>query len=504
MLTPETLIPVEEQQIASRKQIEDNRFVGQSFSADALREIQLSTQVRLDGWKNVLSGMGTYADKRTHTHFESSSAELLFDKRTLVDMYAFDGLIQKIVDTFPDDMTRQWLNIPDDKRESPKAEGVIEKELKRLGAANAFNTALKWARLFGGSLIFVAAQDGGTIEAPLNIKKIKSIESLKVFDLGEIDTNNSEINDDIYSPNYGKIERFLIRPQMGYKLMDSFSIHHSRCIVFHGTQVPSSLMVKFGSMEIHYWGNSVVPPVWTYVRDLVSAMGATSQILSEFVIGKYKLSDLDTILAAGNEKLLQVRMQAIEMTKSILHAVLLGTDEDYTRDSTTLSGIPDALDRFMMFLSSVTSIPVTRLFGRSAAGLNATGENDLKNYYDAVKAKQENELSPLVSKLIEMICSVQKISPTPPFKWNPLIQLSEAEISENNRKTAEAYRTTANGDQLYVESGVIDPEYIRQLRFPDAEDLGFGGPTEINIPEEEPESEIEEESVEEPEPEKVE
>lgn len=54
-------------------------------------------------------------------------------------------------------------------------------------------------------------------------------------------------------------------------------------------------------------------------------------------------------------------------------------------------------------LSGASRIPVTKLFGRSPAGMNATGESDLKNYYDYVDSLRESKLRPILERLLPVI-----------------------------------------------------------------------------------------------------
>lgn len=54
-------------------------------------------------------------------------------------------------------------------------------------------------------------------------------------------------------------------------------------------------------------------------------------------------------------------------------------------------------------LSGASRIPVTKLFGRSPAGMNATGESDLRNYYDYVDTLREAKLRPILEKLLPVL-----------------------------------------------------------------------------------------------------
>jgi hypothetical protein len=101
--------------------------------------------------------------------------------------------------------------------------------------------------------------------------------------------------------------------------------------------------------------------------------------------------------------------------------------------------------------------------------MNATGENDLKNYYDSVRTKQ-NAWTPFVQKLVDIVAAVENVNVPVFFKWNPLFQLSEKDQIEVERIEAECYRTKADADERYMRSGVLLPEDAYALRF--KEELG--------------------------------
>ena len=57
----------------------------------------------------------------------------------------------------------------------------------------------------------------------------------------------------------------------------------------------------------------------------------------------------------------------------------------------------------MMDMAGAAEIPATRLFGRSPQGMNATGESDLRNYYDMIAQMQERLLRPALEKLVPVM-----------------------------------------------------------------------------------------------------
>lgn len=93
-------------------------------------------------------------------------------------------------------------------------------------------------------------------------------------------------------------------------------------------------------------------------------------------------------------------------------------------------------------LSGASRIPVTKLFGRAPAGLNATGESDLRNYYDYVDTLRENTLRPILERVLPVVCmSAWGVVPEdldivfPPL-WTP----SAKEVAEIAEKKAVAIR----------------------------------------------------------------
>jgi uncharacterized protein len=431
----------------------------------------------LDGWSSLQKGIGTSRDSRTTANHV---ADALIPKETLVGLYANDGIVRRIVDIVPDDMIRPWGFVENDPTDEHD-EGLLSYEMQRLEAPAAFNMAKKWARLTGGALIYIGAMGAGRPDAPLKIDRIKSIEFLKVFDLSDILTYDSIFDDDPGSPTFGKIIIYKVRVRSGTNSVEKY-IHASRCIAIPGMQLPTAAIIGY-PMENRTWGIPILQYMWADIRDFRLAFANTSGILQEFVIGKYKFSDLDEILAAGNEKKLQARISGIEMSKSLINAVMLGTDEDYQRDSASVAGLSDLLDRFMMLVSSVSGIPVTRLFGRSASGLNATGEGDQKQYYDNISAEQ-NALSPQIQRFIDMLVSWKGLDESGDYswKWNTMFQLTSEQQANEDRIRAETSRTLADADQRMILEGVLTAEEVYSLRFEPL--LGPKDFSEVELPEE--------------------
>jgi hypothetical protein len=109
---------------------------------------------------------------------------------------------------------------------------------------------------------------------------------------------------------------------------------------------------------------------------------------------------------ADVQKELYSTLLAQNQLMSNMGMLVTGKEEDVTSLQYTFSGLSDVYEQFMMDLAGAAEMPVTKLFGRSPAGLNATGESDMQNYYDSIEEKQEAYLSPILDKLLPvMACS---------------------------------------------------------------------------------------------------
>jgi len=401
-----------------------------------------------DAWANTIAGLSGTGDKFRNGNTVFEEYPWLEDEE-LTNIWMGEGLGKRIVSSVADDMTRNWFDIEGDEN------GKIQDELTRLEAKNKINQAVKWARLYRGSIILLGFKDGLDLEHPRGATT-KQIDWMKVYPASRVPVTTTDIVSDPKSPYFEDVEVYKI-----YTLSGSIiRAHASRCLVFKGDPVPESS----GNIEFkyRYWGMSALQPAWERLSRFAAVEQGISNLLMEFVIGVFKLSGLAEMLAEDGDgsKKVYTRMEIINASKSLINSVLLGEDEEFSRNTANVGGMADLWDRMMMMLSAVTEIPVTRLFGRSPAGQNSTGESDLRNYYDSVKAKQETWLNPPVQDLINWINGYLKQTSTPAVKWKSVWELTETEKLANQKTQAET-------DKMYYDMGVLSEQEIRQHRFVD-------------------------------------
>jgi hypothetical protein len=225
---------------------------------------------------------------------------------------------------------------------------------------------------------------------------------------------------------------------------------------------------------------SSLQSIYESIRDLGAVNQTTLNILMEFIISRVRIKDLKKILSMeGGEAAVAKRLQVMNASKSVINAVVMDSEDEMARDYSTVAGLPELIDRFMLNLSGATGIPVTRLFGRSPAGLNATGENDLRNYYDLVEATQRNRLAPALRRLIDLVCAWKGVKKVPEFTFNSLYQLSEEEKSKIGKTDMETRQIEATMNNTYVQMGALDADEVRH------DTLGLTGAVKMPEPTEE-------------------
>ena len=92
-----------------------------------------------------------------------------------------------------------------------------------------------------------------------------------------------------------------------------------------------------------------------------------------------------------------------------------------------------------MNVAGASRTPVTKLFGRSPAGMNATGESDLNNYYDYIDSLRESQLRPIIDDLLKVIFkSATGNVPEFDFDFPSLHQDTEVEKSDIKQKLVQS------------------------------------------------------------------
>lgn len=419
-----------------------------------------------DGWANVMTGMGGPMDKRMYNFF--ADYPIITDPE-LERMYFGDGVGARIVDVVADDMTREWIKLEaeseDDTTENDALD-VVGDVLQDIDAQTVFNAAVKWQRLYGGCAIVMGVLDGQTLDQPLNAARITGFDYLRVIDRSDIDLFQSVYQNDPSKPGFGQPLLLYMYFQVGVVRYPKL-VHISRVCLLKGKTVPTGATPTTTLVQ-RFWGLSVFNGLYDVLADYNSNMAAAVSALQEFSIGKFKMSGLADMMAEGNESIVQTRMQLISTMKSVIHGVMLDAEnEDYTRDTMTLTGLSDVIDRTALRVCAAAGIPYTRLWGDSPSGMSTDDESGRKTYYDMIRSKQHTELMPALKKLLMVIQAWKKTDTDIRIEFNPLYSLTEVEQStvDMNKQTADTGK--ASMYSTYITDGVLTPPQVYALEWAD-------------------------------------
>ena len=438
---------------------------------------QLKKGIRLDSWSNLLSKVGVVGrDKRVSSTVDEPQ---VFKVRHEMDaLYHGNDLARKIIDFPAQEMVREWVRIRTTTM-APKEATTFSRDvldsMETLDLQDKLGEAIAWARLYGGSCVFLGVDGGGAVHQPLNLEKARSLKFITVFDRHDIRVSSRY--DDPLEANYGKPRTYEIisvinaadsrgfQPRNNQAKNLGKHIHESRMLEFEG--VRTSLYRKRTMND--GWADSVFVSLISTLRGHDAVWQSTELLMQDFAQAVIKIQGLADAMATHGEEAVMARMELMDLSRGILRAIVLDAEkEDFERKPTPMTGLPEILDAWMHRLSAGTGIPVTLLYGRSPAGQNATGDSDFRIFYDKIEAEQKRYLRPQLEKFLTVLLNVDD-GPTggvEPESWEldflPLWRLNELEESERRKNVADT-------DAIYIQEGVLTPTDVTRARFTGAD-----------------------------------
>lgn len=401
------------------------------------------TELINDGpYENVFLNVGTKGDR---TVFTRAVQQRILQYQELENLYEGDGFARRIIDLPAEEMVRAGYCI-----EGIEDEAKVKAALESINTLEKLCDAMRWASLFGGSLVVMLVNDGNMLEEPLQIERSKSIEQLRVYDRWQI-THYRRYNDPM-DLRFGRTELYMVSPIQG----TPYIVHESRCLVFDGIPVPERVRERND-----FWGASKLQQCYDQLIRFGMGQYWADRLLERAQQAVHGIPDLTNLLRApGGEALVRKRVDLVDMTRSINNTIIIDALETYDLKSTSFAGVSDLLDRFGLALSAVTGIPESLLFGRHQGGLNNTGKADLENWYAKVCQDQNNILLPA----LDTICAIQlyamgKYTEDYLIKFHPLFVPSKKDVAEVDYKRAQTFEILNN-------IGALDASEIR-LMLPD-------------------------------------
>lgn len=399
-----------------------------------------------DGIQSMVAQLGTDRDKASSVEYVA----IEYDDQQLETVYRTSWLARKIVTIPALDSFRAWRAW---QAEKPMIE-LLEKEEARLKLRRKLVRAKALARLYGESFIYfdIGESGQGVAATPLNVDKVKKNGIRFVTVLSHRQLVPGDVDQDPLSETFG--EPIFYRIAGGVK--GDVTIHPSRLMRFVGAERPDEF-AQYGNVRR---SDSVLCALLATVAHFDSTEANVASLVFEAKIDVISVKGLMAI--AGNpyeEAKLLARYRLAATAKGNNGMLLLdGDTEEYSQKTLSFQSLTDIMDRQAQNASGGADIPMTRLFGQSPGGMNATGDSDIRNYYDRIAAEQELETRPIMESFDE--CLIRSaLGSRPPevhYKWNSLWQMSDKERSELGTAGANMVKTIKD-------TGLIPDEVLAQV-----------------------------------------
>jgi HK97 family phage prohead protease len=401
-----------------------------------------SGRVINDSLTNLVSGLNTDKDKNAFSQYIWAP----LNDAQLLAAYRGDWIARKIVDIPASDATRRWRSWQADNAEIEK----IEATEKKLGVRRKINAALRWGRLLGGGAVIMGFGDSDPTQ-PVDVDSPILKQGLKyLHPVSRITLQAGPLEQDILQENFKHPQYYVIASNTGTQTQ----IHYSRVVRFAGNDLPDgdpSILANQG------WGDSVIQACDDAIKQAGNSAANLAALVQEAKIDVIKVPGLlEQVQDPNFRDQMMERYRLANIAKSTLNSLLLDGNEEWERITINFSGLDEVLRLYLMIASGAADIPATRLLGQAPKGLNATGDSDMRNYYDRIQSDQEDDITPAITLLDEALLwtTFGSRDPSIYYEWEDLWQMTDAEKAELQLKKAQAH-------QVDVAAALIPAEALR-------------------------------------------
>jgi phage-related protein (TIGR01555 family) len=383
----------------------------------------------------------------------------------LTSLYRDNWIVQNIVATVPDDIIRKWYEV-----KTSVAPEMFDKLLRlerKTHLRKKLAIGMYWGRLYGGAagVILIKGQDDLSKPLDLDLVMPDSFKGLLILDRWTGVYPSGQLVTDMEDADYGLPEYYTIRDEEHGLISE---VHHSRIVRFIGRELP-----WLEQVTEQYWGESEIEAIYSEIVKRDNASANIVGLLFRANLDYMEADGIDQLLGTGNAEM-QRRfwntMQAQSIMESNFGMRILNKGDVIHNRQYTFTGLPEVYDRLMMDVAGAARTPVTKLFGRSPAGMNATGEADLNNYYDYIDSVREGNFRDILEKLLPvMALSAWGVIPDDlEIVFPPMREADPSELADIAQKRTSAIVTAYQSDLIDAATAMRELQNI-------SDDVGIFG-----------------------------
>lgn len=387
-------------------------------------------------------------------------------KRTDQNLTAFyegSGLFAKIIDTPSEECFRCGFkilgNVPND-----GIENAVDL-LDWLQWDDTATAAVKWARLYGGSIIVMLINDGGNLEEPLKLEKVCSVDGLKVYDRSIVRPCPAG-SDGSSGP---MPEHYQVFSRNG-----TFTVHASRCLIFrNGGELTETSVNR----QLWPWGIPEAYRIAEALQNTEVAHGSAVRLLEKAIQPVHKIHGLAQMLETPEgEERVRRQIEISDFSRGLWGTIAIDRDDDFSFHGEIPEGIGKLVRLSGRMLSAVTGIPEVILWGRldyekPGQLLRKKDNVSMENWYSFVGRIQtgmvKNSLWRLLSIIFQAEVNSGNLPRLPKFdiEFLPLWSADDLEMADIQLAKAKQRLDEAKTAEMYVKMGSLKPSEIRKGLF---------------------------------------
>lgn len=469
----------------TKDEIEAEKAMAETSKADYYKSLNAVKAVNDGERQGILDSYDNFFTNNYTTIANLSQGRFL--GYAFLSYLAQDAFIRRAVTTRADEMTRAWGELTGEDKEKSTEEKInfVTSELERVETKNIFRKASNLTGYFGGCLTYIDMRANPNeplsdeeLATPLykvgqddfNKAKLKGLKLLGLQPIEPINIAPSTYNStDPTAKNFYEPEYFYI---LGRK------IHKSRFLYFAENIPPQILKPVY-----LFFGIPLAQIMFPYVQAFYKSKDVVNNVVLKFSCTSIS-TDIDGLIAVDGDSAVLNRINTIAKYRDNNSVIVLDKNtEEMQQINTPITGLREILYANLELLPVISGIPTTKYLETSPTGLNATGEYDMRNFYDLINTLQNNTFNEPINKLIDIICYSNGLDSNGlTWTWKPLYQMSD-------REKAEVNQMKANTSNIYVQMGAItNADVARQLmndKDSEYESLEIPEPIDINEQEEE-------------------
>lgn len=397
---------------------------------------------------------------------------------------AQNGLIRACIETVSDDMTRNWIELSREGDEKTDADengkdDVIEAitaEFDRMELQKVMHEACSMTGYYGGCLLYLdTGASGDYLKHPLNLDPLFSLEAKnKGFLKAVRPIDPINVFPGTYNAANPLADNYY-RPSTWWVLGQQ--VHATRLIRIVANEAPLIFKPSY-----NFLGIPQAQILWDYCLHFQKNRDAVNRLLNKFSMLVFKTSMADILQGQGGLDDLDARMQILARNQSNDGVFAIDREaEDVVKVETPLGGVTDIVKQSLEQIAALNRTPAVKLLGISPSGFNATGESDLRNYYDHILSQQEKVLRHAIKDVLDVvqISLFGEVDSTVDFTFRPLSE-------DDKNSVAMTQQVKVNTICALLDRDVISPEEARKALVADPQS-GFNNldPEEVPEPQEE-------------------